>query len=160
MKRSVSILVGASVIALGIGMGISAFAAEPAMPEMDKTGMDPARSGKGFVVTPIMKGNTTASGHALVYPKGKPEVTSAFATIEPGGQTAAHQHAVQEYVQVLEGTLIVQADGGKPRTYGPGQGFLEDVGLTHQGWNKGTVPVKLLVVFIGEEGKEIMTDMK
>jgi quercetin dioxygenase-like cupin family protein len=165
MKQSASIVVGASVMALGVvllgtGFGISAFAAEPAKPAMDMPAMDPARSAKGFVITPVMKGSTTASGQTVAYPSGKPEVTAVFATIEPGGQTAAHQHPVQEYVQVLEGTVIVQADGGKAREYGPGQGWLEDVALTHQAWNKGKTPVKLLVVFMGEQGKDIMVQMK
>lgn len=160
MHRSLAI-VGASVLVLGLGFSGAAISAEPAkMDHSDASKADPAGAAKGFAVMPILKGNTSASGQKIAYPTGKPEVTAAFATIEPGGQTARHQHPVQEYVQVLEGTVIVQADGGKPRTYKAGEGWLEDVNLTHQAWNKGTVPVKLLIVFMGEEGKEVMTMVK
>jgi quercetin dioxygenase-like cupin family protein len=57
------------------------------------------------------------------------------------------------FVYVLEGTLTVQADGGQPREYPAGKAFMEDINHWHQAFNKGTAPVKILVVFMGEEGK-------
>ena len=68
-------------------------------------------------------------------------------------RTARHQHPVPVFVYVLEGTLTVQADGGQPREYKPGQAYMEDINHWHQAFNKGTTPVKILVVFMGEEGK-------
>lgn len=109
---------------------------------------------KGFKTTPVLKGTQTASNLKLEYPKtGKAEVVSVIGELEPGGRTARHQHPVPVFVYVLEGTLTVQADGGQPRDYRPGQAYIEDVNHWHQAFNKTSAPVKILVVFMGEEGK-------
>jgi len=108
----------------------------------------------GFKTTPVLKGTQTASNLKLEYPKaGKAEVVSVIGEVEPGGRTSRHQHPVPVFVYVLDGTLTVQADGGQPREYRPGQAFLEDVNHWHQAFNKTSESVKILVVFMGEEGK-------
>ncbi len=109
---------------------------------------------KGFKTTPVLKGTQTASNLKLEYPKtGKAEIVSVIGELEPGGRTARHQHPVPVFVYVLEGTLTVQAEGGQPREYRPGQAFIEDINHWHQAFNKTSAPVKILVVFMGEEGK-------
>lgn len=109
---------------------------------------------KGFKTTPILKASKTASDHPLAYPTGaKAEIVSVVGELEPGGRTAKHQHPVPVFVYVLEGTLTVQADGGPPREYKPGQAYIEDIDHWHQAFNRGTAPVKILVVFSGAEGK-------
>ena len=109
---------------------------------------------KGFKTTPVLKSVQTASNMPLAYPKtGQAEVVSVTGELEPGGRTPRHQHPVPVFVYVLEGTITVQADGGEPREYAAGKAFVEDVNHWHQAFNKGTTPVKILVVFMGEEGK-------
>ena len=109
---------------------------------------------RGFKTAPVLKAVQTASKMALAYPKaGQAEVVSVTGELEPGGRTSRHQHPVPVFVYVLEGTITVQADGGEPREYAPGTAFVEDVNHWHQAFNKGTAPVKILVVFMGEEGK-------
>ncbi len=109
---------------------------------------------KGFKVTPVVKGTQTASNMKLEYPKAvKPEIVSVIGELEPGGRTARHQHPVPTFVYVLEGTLTVQADGAQPREYRTGEAFIEDINHWHPAFNKGSALVKILVVFIGEEGK-------
>jgi quercetin dioxygenase-like cupin family protein len=109
---------------------------------------------QGFKTTPVLKSTQTASSMKLEYAKGgQAEVVSVIGELEPGGRTARHQHPVPVFVYVLEGTITVQADGGPEREYAPGKAFLEDVNHWHQAFNKGTAPAKILVVFLGEEGK-------
>ncbi len=109
---------------------------------------------KGFKTSPVLKGTQTASNLKIEYPKtGKAEIVSVIGELEPGGRTARHQHPVPVFVYVLEGTLTVQAEGGQPREYRPGQAFMEDINHWHQALNKTSAPVKILVVFMGEEGK-------
>ncbi len=109
---------------------------------------------KGFKTSPVLKSTQTASNLKLEYPKtGKAEIVSVIGELEPGGRTARHQHPVPVFVYVLEGTLTVQAEGGQPREYRPGQAFMEDINHWHQALNKTSAPVKILVVFMGEEGK-------
>ena len=108
----------------------------------------------GFKTTPVLKGTQTASNFKLEYPKtGKAEVVSVIGEIEPGGRTSRHQHPAPVFVYVLDGTLTVQAEGGQPREYPAGQAFMEDVNHWHRAFNKTSAPVKILVVFMGEEGK-------
>lgn len=117
-------------------------------------GQESAALPKGFKTTPVLKGSKTADGDALVYPKtGNPEVVSVIGVLDPGGRTALHQHPVPVYVYLMEGTLQVQTDGKGVRNYKTGEAFLESVGRWHQAFNKTDKPVKLLVVFMGEEGK-------
>lgn len=73
--------------------------------------------------------------------------------LEPGGRTALHLHPVPVYVYVLDGALEVQTEGKGVRSYKSGEAFLESVGQWHQAFNKTDKPTKLLVVFMGEEGK-------
>jgi quercetin dioxygenase-like cupin family protein len=109
---------------------------------------------KGFKTTPVLKTGQTASNQKIEYPKTtQAEIVSVIGELEPGGRTARHQHPVPVFVYVLEGTLTVQAEGGQPREYKPGQAFVEDVNHWHQAFNKASAPVKILVVFTGEAGK-------
>jgi quercetin dioxygenase-like cupin family protein len=109
---------------------------------------------KGFKTTPVLKGGKTADGDALTYPRtDKPEVVSVIGVLDAGGRTALHRHPVPVYVYVMEGALEVQTEGKGARTYKTGEAYLESVGNWHQAFNKTGKPVRLLVVFMGEEGK-------
>lgn len=109
---------------------------------------------QGFTTEPVLKATTTADGDALQFPSGTPEIVSVIGTIEPGGQTARHQHPVPVYVYVLEGELEVRPDEGEARTYKAGDAFMESVNHWHQAFNTGDGPAKILVVFIGQEGEK------
>jgi quercetin dioxygenase-like cupin family protein len=115
----------------------------------------------GFKTTPVLKSVQTASSMKIEYPRtGQAEIVSVIGELEPGGRTARHQHPVPVFVYVLEGTITVQADGGQPREYTPGKAFVEDVNHWHQASNKGAGPAKILVVFMGEEGKPTTVNAK
>ncbi len=119
-----------------------------------QTGGEEQALPKGFKITPVLKATQTASSIKLEYPTtGKAEIVSVIGELEPGGRTARHQHPVPVFVYVLQGTLTVQAEGGQAREYPVGQAFMEDVNHWHQAFNKTSTPAKILVVFMGEEGK-------
>lgn len=140
MKR-----VGIAILA-SVGLVIAAAA--------QQSGGDDQALPKGFKTTPVLKSTKTASDKKIEYPRsGQAELVSVIGVLEPAGRTARHQHPVPVFVYVLDGTLTVQAEGGQPREYKPGQAFMEDINHWHQAFNKGTKPVKILVVFVGEEGK-------
>lgn len=109
---------------------------------------------EGFEAAPVLKAHQTADGDPLSYPStGNPEIVSVVGTLAPGGRTALHQHPVPVYVYVLEGALAVKSEGGEPRNYSQGEAFLESVNKWHQAFNEGDQPTKILVVFMGEQGK-------
>lgn len=110
---------------------------------------------QGFKATPVFKGSTTIGGQKIQYPNtDKPEVFAALIEIAPGGEAGRHMHPVPLYVHVLEGTLTVEVEGKGRRDFPAGTGFLEVVNTWHNGLNLGSVPVKFLVVFVSEEGKQ------
>ena len=109
---------------------------------------------KGFSAVPVLKSGKTADGDPLVYLQTqKPEVVSVIGTLEPKGQTALHRHPVPVFVYLLDGQLTVRTEGMEPRNYKTGEAFLESVNMWHQAFNEGDQPTKVLVVFLGEEGK-------
>ena len=108
----------------------------------------------GFKTQPLLKTGQTRDKQPIAYPKtDKPEMISVIGTIEPGGRTPLHEHPVPTYVYVLEGELELQSQGGQPHRYKAGEAYIEALNHKHQLFNKGSVPAKVLVVFVGEEGK-------
>ena len=106
-------------------------------------------------VSPVIKATATATGQKLQYPQtDKPEIESVLVEIAPGGESGRHMHPVPTYVYVLEGTLTLESDHGSPREYAAGSGFLESMNSWHNGKNLGQAPLKILVVFVSEEGKK------
>ena len=105
-------------------------------------------------VTAVMKGSTTISGQKIEYPKtDRAEMASILVEIQPGKENGRHMHSVPTYVHVLEGTMTVEFEDGSRQTFKSGTGFLEAVNTVHSAKNLGEVPLRLLVVFAGEEGR-------
>lgn len=112
------------------------------------------RKQQGVYVTPLLKTSTTLSGQQIQYPKtNSPEITSLLVEIKPGGQTGWHKHPVPSYGYILEGTLTVKTGDGHQREFKAGDAAVEDVNICHNGKNLGNTPVKILAVFMGEQGK-------
>jgi quercetin dioxygenase-like cupin family protein len=108
----------------------------------------------GFKSQPLLKTGQTRDKQPIAYPKtDKPELVSVIGIIEPGGRTPLHEHPVPTYVYVLEGEVELQSHGGQPHRYKAGEAYIEALNHQHQLFNKGNVPAKVLVVFVGEEGK-------
>lgn len=120
------------------------------------TGTLAADTGKeaiGLEAKPALKATQTVVGGPLTYPQtGKPEVSSVVVTIQPGGRSALHKHPVVTLVYVLEGEADLHV-GDKIFHYKAGDSWVEPIDVPNQLFNPGTVPVKNLVVFVGEEGK-------
>jgi quercetin dioxygenase-like cupin family protein len=108
----------------------------------------------GFKTQPLLKSGQTRDKQPIAYPKtGRPEIISVIGIIEPGGRTPLHEHPVPTYVYVLEGEVELQSDGGQTHRYKAGEAYIEALNRKHQLFNKGSAPAKVLVVFVGEEGK-------
>ena len=108
----------------------------------------------GFKTEPLLKTGQTRDNEPIVYPEtDKPEIVSVIGTIEAGGRTPLHEHPVPVYVYVLEGELELRTEGGEPHQYKAGEAYIEALNRKHQLFNTGDGPAKVLVVFIGEEGK-------
>ena len=115
-----------------------------------------ANKAVGFETKPLLKANQTAAGEPLKFPQsGKPEITSAMATIQPGGHTALHQHPVVTFIYVLDGEFDIH-QGDSVLHYKAGDAVIEPIGSLMQNFNPGTGVTRVLVVYVGEEGKPNM----
>lgn len=103
------------------------------------------------LLTPLLQGSADVLGTPLAYPEGTPNVTSATVTIPPGGETGWHQHEVPLFAYVLEGELTVDYGEKGKKIYRAGEAVLEAVGWAHNGTSTGTVPMKLVAVYIGSD---------
>jgi quercetin dioxygenase-like cupin family protein len=101
-------------------------------------------------VTPLLKTQETWDGTPIVYPTGKAEVTGMLVEIAPGGETGWHLHPVPSFGMVLQGELEVELKSGATMLLKAGESAAETVNVLHNGRNKGTVPVKLLVFYAGD----------
>ena len=104
-------------------------------------------------ITPLLRTTTTASGQPIAYPQvAQPEVISVLVEIPPGAETGWHRHPVPCYAYILSGSLSVEIEGGKTNVLTAGQALAETVQTLHNGKNKGTEPVKLVMFVTGEKG--------
>ena len=107
-----------------------------------------------FSSTPILQSSVTNAGGPITYPAtDSAEVTALRVDIGPGGETGRHMHLYPAFVYVLEGAVEVEIEGGGGHSYKAGDSFVEAVNAWHNGRNRGSTPVKLLVVFAGVRGK-------
>jgi len=103
------------------------------------------------LLTPLLSGGNDVLGAPLVYPSGSPNITSAIVTIPPGGQTGWHSHEVPLFAHVLDGELTVDYGSKGTKTYRAGDSVLEAMNWPHNGTNTGTVPMRLLAVYMGSD---------
>ena len=87
---------------------------------------------------------------------GVPTKEAVMLTVEyaPGATSSKHRHNANTFVYVLEGSIVMQVEGGKPLTLGPGQTFYEspdDIHVVSKNASD-TQPAKFLVFFVKEKG--------
>ena len=90
------------------------------------------------------------------------EATMITVEYAPGGTDAIHRHNAHAFVYVLEGKIVMQLQGGKPLTIGPGQTFYEgpeDVHLVGRNASS-TEPAKFLVVLMKDKGAPLFIPAK
>jgi quercetin dioxygenase-like cupin family protein len=88
-----------------------------------------------------------------------PGKEAVMITVEyaPGATSARHRHNAHTFVYVLEGSIVMQVDGGQPVTLGPGQTFYESPNDIHAVSKNAsaTQPAKFLVFFLKDKGAPV-----
>jgi quercetin dioxygenase-like cupin family protein len=98
------------------------------------------------VTTPVGTFDKTVLGQEIVVPQ-HPTVLVTIVTFQPGDKTAAHKHPYPHYGYMLEGVLtITNTQTGESFDLKPGDFLVEMVDAWHTGENRGTVPVRILIV--------------
>jgi quercetin dioxygenase-like cupin family protein len=80
----------------------------------------------------------------------------------PGATSNKHRHNANTFVYVLEGSIVMQVEGGKPVTLGPGQTFYEspdDIHVVSKNASD-TQPAKFLVFFVKDKGASSLVPVK
>jgi quercetin dioxygenase-like cupin family protein len=103
-------------------------------------------AGELVVVTELMT-------KALADIPGK-EVLMITVDYAPGGADPIHRHDAHAFVYVLEGSIVMQVEGGKEVTLKPGDTFYEGPDDLHTvGRNASkTQPAKFVVVLVKKQG--------
>jgi len=72
----------------------------------------------------------------------------------PGASSSKHRHNAHTFVYVLEGSIVMQVEGGKAVTLGPGQTFYESPDDVHTVSKNASdsQPAKFLVFFVKDKG--------
>lgn len=111
----------------------------------------------GYPAIPLFSGSKTVTDEEIAYPPGKAHVNALIVVLAPGETTVVHKHGVPTFIHILEGEVTVDYAGRGKRTYRQGESFLEAMDVDHAGTNTGTVPVKILAVYMGADGaKEVI----
>lgn len=119
------------------------------------TGAEVAWSQVGMKAATLLQATTTAVGQPIQFPQGRNQFTGVLIELTPGGEVGRHMHPYPNFVYVLSGQITIEIDGQPSRTYSAGESFVESTNTWHNGVNRGQVPVAILVVFAGEEGKPV-----
>jgi quercetin dioxygenase-like cupin family protein len=85
------------------------------------------------------------------------EAVIARVEVAPGASAGRHTHPGDEISYVVEGEGEIIIDGQPPRKVKAGEGFVIPAGSIHDARNGGTVPLKLVGVYVVEKGKPLAT---
>jgi len=90
------------------------------------------------------------------------EVLMITVEYPPGWADPVHRHNAQGFIYVLEGSVVMQVQGGKEVTLTPGQTFYEGTDDVHVvGRNASTTkPAKLLVFLVKNKGAPVLVPVK
>lgn len=83
------------------------------------------------------------------------EAVVARVEIAPGVMVGRHTHPGDEIGYVLEGEAELLVDGEAPRKLKAGDAFVIPAGKAHDARSTGTVPFKMVGVYVVEKGKPL-----
>ena len=83
------------------------------------------------------------------------EAVIARVEVAPGGVAGWHTHPGDEISYVTDGEATLLVAGQPPRKVAAGEGFVIPAGTVHNAKNDGTVPTKLVGVYVVEKGKPL-----
>jgi quercetin dioxygenase-like cupin family protein len=90
------------------------------------------------------------------------EVLMLTVEYPPGGSDPVHRHDVHGFIYVLEGSVVMQVQGGTAVMLTPGQTFYEGPDDVHVvGRNASTTrPAKFLVILVKDQGAPTLVPVK
>lgn len=83
------------------------------------------------------------------------EAVIARVEVAPGAAAGWHNHPGDEISYVLEGEATLLVAGQAPRRVAAGEAFVIPAGVVHNAINNGTMPTKLVGVYVVEKGQPL-----
>jgi quercetin dioxygenase-like cupin family protein len=105
----------------------------------------------GLRRTLVEKGDVSVPNH---------EAVVARVELDPGVIAGKHTHPGDEISYVTEGEGELLVEGEAPRKIKTGDAFVVSAGKVHDAKNTGTVPLKLVGVYVVEKGKPLAAPVK
>jgi len=114
-----------------------------------------------FLVCPIFAQEKSVNQLMLKNLNDLPDREGMMLTVEypPGASSPKHRHNAHTFVYVLEGSVIMQVEGGESVTLEPGGTFYEtpdDIHVLSMNASE-TEPAKILVFFVKRQGAPVST---
>lgn len=86
-------------------------------------------------------------------PKGdRQEVRILIADFKPGDKTAFHTHRFPVTLYILEGAFTLEKEGSAPEIVKAGQATVMPAHVRMTGFNRSTVPLRVVVFYVSEPG--------
>ena len=115
----------------------------------------------GYPSKTLLSSGETVAGETIHYPTNGPaQVTAQDVTIAPGGKTLIHRHGAPLFAYILDGEVTVDYGDRGQRTFHKGDGFLKAMAVPHMGIDNGTEPVRILAVYMGAKGTQLVIPEK
>ena len=83
------------------------------------------------------------------------EAVVARVEVAPGASAGWHNHPGDEISYVLEGEATLLIAGQAPRKVSAGEAFVIPGGVVHNAMNNGSIPAKLIGVYVVEKGQPL-----
>jgi quercetin dioxygenase-like cupin family protein len=88
------------------------------------------------------------------------EVITALVELAPGFRAGRHTHPGTVHAQVIEGEFMLVFDGQPEKTFKAGQSLEVPNTAIHNEGAVGSVPAKLIAVYIVEKGKPLVAPVQ
>lgn len=103
-----------------------------------------------ITVEELFQSRDDALGNPLAYiDSSVPEISGARVRMMPGDSTGWHTHPVPTFGYLISGELTVEYATGESRVFRAGDGIIEAQHVAHNGHNRGTEPVEIVVFYAG-----------
>jgi quercetin dioxygenase-like cupin family protein len=83
------------------------------------------------------------------------EIVLGISELAPGAGSGRHRHPGTEVAYVLEGSMVVERDGGDSATVKGGESLANENGAVHNARNPGATPTRILTTYVVEKGKPL-----
>ena len=114
----------------------------------------PTSGAVSTVQIPELESGKTILGQDFTYPTGAPLLKSKIVDVPPGQDIEWHKHAIPVFAYIMSGELVVDYGSKGTRRIKAGESYIEAINWCHHGQPVGNKPVKLLVLYLGQQNPD------